>query len=119
VITFAEKSLVTGELVQEVAEELDLIDGPALAQVLVNFGGVDFLSSSLLAEVSRFQSRVGAAGGRTKFCCIAPDLIEIFSITGFDRKFEIFDEELRALNSFEAPPHQKPLSSPSIRDGRM
>jgi anti-sigma B factor antagonist len=100
VVTFAEKSLINGQLIQEVAAELDLLSEPALLKVLVNFGGVQFLSSTLLAELLRISWRVSAAGGQIKLCCIAPDLIEIFRATGFDRIFQIHDEEWRALDSF-------------------
>lgn len=100
VVTFAERSLINGQLVREIGEEFDLIDGPALQKVLVNFGGVEFLSSALLAELLKLSRRVGAAGGRIKLCCIDPALLEMFRATGFVRIFEIFDDEWRALDSF-------------------
>jgi anti-anti-sigma factor len=101
VVTFAEKSLVDGQLIHQVSTELERLDGPALSNVLINFGDVAFLSSALLAELHRFVHRVSAAGGRTRFCCIERGLAEIFSATGFDRRFEVFDEEWRALDSFQ------------------
>lgn len=101
VVTFADRSLVNGQLIQQVGAELDRLDGPALSKVLINLGQVEFLSSALLAELHRFVRRVNAAGGRTKFCRVEPGLVEIFSATGFDRRFEVFDEEWRALDSFE------------------
>jgi anti-sigma B factor antagonist len=101
VVTFAEKSLVDGQLVQQVGAELDRLDALELSKVLINFGEVEFLSSALLAELHRFVRRVNAAGGRTKVCRIEPGLVEIFSATGFDRRFEVFDEEWRALDSFQ------------------
>jgi anti-sigma B factor antagonist len=100
VVTFAEKSLLSGQTIQEVAAEMKLIDGLLSSKVLINFDGVEYLSSALLAELFWLQGRIDAAGGQTKLCCIRPDLIEVFSATGFDRKFEIFDNEYRALDSF-------------------
>jgi anti-sigma B factor antagonist len=100
VVTFAEKSLVDGKLVQELAGELEQIGRLGPSKVLVNFGGVEFLSSALLAELNRFTQRIRAAGGRTKLCCIEPGIFEIFIATGFGRFCEIFNEEWRALDSF-------------------
>ena len=100
VVTFAEKSLLNGHVIHEVAAELEFIDGSVSSNILINFDGVEVLSSALLAELYRFMRRIRAAGGRAKLCCIRPQLVEIFAATGFDRKFEVFDQEGRALDSF-------------------
>jgi anti-sigma B factor antagonist len=100
VVTFNEKSLLSGHVIQDVAAEMALIDGPSPPKVLINFDGVEYLSSALLAELNRLKRRIEAAGGQTRLCCIPHDLVEIFSVTGFDHKFEIFDNESRALDSF-------------------
>jgi anti-sigma B factor antagonist len=100
VVTFAEKSLLSGQTLQDVAAEMKLIDGLLSSKVLINFDGVEFLSSALLGELYWLRQRIDGAGGQTKLCCIRPDLIEVFRASGFDRKFEIFDTESRALDSF-------------------
>jgi anti-sigma B factor antagonist len=100
VVTFTERALVNEQLVHEVGQELRLIGEPALLKVLVNFVGVEFLSSALLTELLRLARRIGLVGGQMKLCCVAPDLTEVFRVTGFDRIFEIHDEEWRALDTF-------------------
>jgi len=39
-------------------------------------------------------------GGALKLCCLTPRLVEIFEMAGFDRVFEIYENQERAEKSF-------------------
>ena len=69
--------------------------------MLLNFRAVQYMSSTMLAVLLKYARRVAGLRGQLKLCCIAPDLLEVFRITRFDRLFEIHAEELTALDSFE------------------
>jgi anti-sigma B factor antagonist len=100
VVTFADTRLLADDVFAEVGDLLRLIDGPGLARVLLNFREVRFMSSTFLAALMQLSRRVTAAKGRVKLCGIAPDLMNVFKITCFDRLFEIYGDEGTALDSF-------------------
>lgn len=101
IANFADSEILNEEVIGEVDEQLqDLIGGLGQADVLLNFGQVRLMSSTMLAVLLKFARRVTTAQGRLKLCCIAPDLAQVFKITRFDRIFEIYDEESKALDSF-------------------
>jgi anti-sigma B factor antagonist len=101
VARFADAEILTEGVIEEVSDQLrDLVDGRGAADILLNFGEVRLMSSTMLAVLFRFSRRVADARGRLKLCCIAPDLMQAFKITRFDRIFEIHDEESSALDAF-------------------
>ena len=101
VASFADSEILTEEVIEEVSDQLqDLVDGIGSGDVLLNFREVRLMSSAMLAKLLKFGRRVSAAGGRLKLCGLAPDLLQAFKITRFDRLFEIHDEESAALDSF-------------------
>src|SRR3954462_5582172 len=101
VASFADSEILTEDVIEEVGDQLDeLIDGRGPADILLNFREVRLMSSTMLAVLLRFSRRVAATRGRLKLCCIAPDLMQAFRITRFDRIFEIHDEESAALDAF-------------------
>lgn len=101
IANFADSEILNEEVIVEVDEQLQELVG-ALGQpdVLLNFREVRLMSSTMLAVLLKFARRVSAAQGRMKLCCIAPDLAQVFKITRFDRIFEIYDEESKALDAF-------------------
>jgi len=101
VASFSDAEILTEEVIDEVYEQLhDLLVGLGRADVLLNFREVRLMSSTMLAVLLKFARKVSTAGGCLKLCCLAPDLLQAFKITRFDRIFEIHDEESTALDSF-------------------
>lgn len=101
VASFADSELTEEYVLEEVSDQLhSLADHLALSQVVLNFGEVKFMSSMMMAVLLKFQRKVTGAGGLVKLCCIAPSLRQIFKIMGFDKLFQIYDQESDALDSF-------------------
>ena len=93
VVTLADAMLVDNDVLAEVGGQLDLIDGPGLSRVVINFREVRHMSSAMLRSLMTFSRRVTAHGGRLRLCGIAPELRELFKIVRFDHHFEIHEEE--------------------------
>lgn len=57
--------------------------------VILDFGGVEYISSAGLRETVALFRTVTAQGG--SFCVreVAPSVMDVFTMTGFDKKFEI------------------------------
>ena len=58
------------------------------------------VSSGLLGVLLVFARRFRQAGGHLKLCEIAPGLREVFRIAGYEGLFEIYPDEMRALDAF-------------------
>ena len=68
--------------------------------VLLNFDGVEFLSSAALGKLITFDRKVKAAKGRMKMSNIRPEILEVFQVTKLNRVFDIRGEEAEAISAF-------------------
>jgi anti-sigma B factor antagonist len=101
VVSFTDSKIVTEDQIQEVGDQLyELADDAAKKKILLNFGKVQYCSSTVLGKLVGFKRRIDAAKGKLKLCCIHPDLLVPFKLTGLDKVFEIYPEEQAALNKF-------------------
>jgi anti-sigma B factor antagonist len=101
IASFTDSELVAEGVIEELDDQLtELGEWPGVTNVLLSFRDVRLMSSMMLAVLLKFARCVARHGGRLKLSCVAPDLLEIFRITRFDRLFEIHQEETRALDSF-------------------
>lgn len=75
---------------------LALADLPG-RRVILNFLGVQHLTSLALGELIRLHKRLAESGGELCLADIDPRIYELFSITRLDRLFRIFDREEEAV----------------------
>ena len=57
--------------------------------VVLDFGGVEYISSAGLRETVALYRRVSAQGGAFSVRKVSAGVMDVFTLTGFDRKFEI------------------------------
>lgn len=57
--------------------------------VTLDFGGVDYISSAGLRETVALFRTVSAQGGAFSVRRVAPGVMDVFTLTGFDKKIEI------------------------------
>ena len=101
VVRFRDQKILDDLNIQELGQELfGLVEGENRSKLLLNFSGVDFLSSSALGKLITLDKKVKAAGGMLKLCRIRPEIYEVFAITKLNRLFDIKDEEADALAAF-------------------
>ncbi len=101
VVRFRDQKILDDLNIQELGQELfGLVEGENRSKLLLNFSGVDFLSSSALGKLITLDKKVKAAGGTLKLCRIRPEIYEVFAITKLNRLFDIKDEEADALAAF-------------------
>src|SRR5512145_2037365 len=98
VIRFRDHKIVEDLNIQELAQEMfQLVEKDRHENILLNFSGVDFLSSAALGKLITMDKKVKAAGGMLKLSNIKPEIYEVFAITKLNRLFDIKDEEADAL----------------------
>jgi len=65
--------------------------------LLVDMGGVDYLSSAGMRVMLSAAKNVEAEGGKIAFCSIQDDVLEILKVAGFDRVLKLYPTQDQAL----------------------
>jgi anti-sigma B factor antagonist len=89
VIQFADPILDeqnSGVLSQQV---LELVDKAAPQPLLLDFRGVQFLSSAALGSLLKLHKQIMAIGGQISFRNFAPDISQVLEATGLDKILDI------------------------------
>ena len=102
VVNFTEKKILDEPNIQAIGEQLfSLVEDSGKKKLLLNFGRVEYLSSAALGKLITLNKKVVTSNGRLALCSIAPQIYEVFEITGLKRVFNIYGDEQEALQSFE------------------
>jgi anti-sigma B factor antagonist len=103
-VRFNDKKIVDGANIEEMGNELtELVTVQKYKHILLNFEGVDLMSSEALNKLIKLDKKVKAVGGVLRLCSLKPDIREVFTITKLDRLFDIRDTERAALKAFGLP----------------
>src|SRR4051794_4301632 len=91
VASFSDDALLAEDVVRDIEDQFDVLwEGVRGGDLLVNFRGVRFVSSTMLAVLVKFARKAEKAGGHVKVCNLAPHLKDVFRVGRFDRFFQIF-----------------------------
>lgn len=97
IVKFIDRRILEVPVVQKIIGELtDLTQ----KKILLNWIGVEFLSSAMLNTLQFLHNRCSDKGGKLVMCNVHEDILEMFEITHLDRLFIIFKEEEEALQAF-------------------
>ena len=100
-VHFADQKILDEATIQELGDELfSLVEKEGCQKVLLNFEGVEFLSSAALGKLITLDKKVKKAGGELRLSNILPDIYEVFAITKLNRLFKIDEDESDALAAF-------------------
>lgn len=86
-------------LTEELAAVLERIStGPrATKNVVLNFAGVTYLSSSHLAQLLRLRKRLVDGGKALVLCALSENVWSVIMLTGLDRVFRTAPDPMTAL----------------------
>ena len=79
------------------AERVEKLIGGAKPRLLVDFAGVDFVSSAGLRVVLSLTKKIKALGGVFALCAVQRPVLEVLDITGFTPMIEIHADQPSAL----------------------
>jgi anti-sigma B factor antagonist len=98
-VRFADAEFLFEEsAVRAVGEQLDrLITVEDQRRLVLNFRGVRYMSSDMLAALARLQKRVGPAGGRVRLCGLDPLLRQMVRVARLDGVLDVCTDEAEAL----------------------
>ena len=98
VIRFVDKKIVDSGSIEQLGEELNsLVTVSKLDTILLNFDGVEFMSSAALNKLISLNTKVKAVAGRLKLCGLRAEIKEVFTITRLDRVFDLRKTEADAI----------------------
>jgi anti-sigma B factor antagonist len=104
VASFRDERIVHDDVIRQIGTEFQgLVAERGRRHIVLNFGRVKALSSTVLAALLYLKKRVEATQGQLRLCCIHPELLEVFHLHRPRKSpplFQIFDEEQLALDSF-------------------
>jgi len=101
VVTFRDRKILDEAAIQELGTELfALVEVDNRKALLLDFAGVEFLSSAALGKLITFDRKVKNSKGRLKMCGVAPGILEVFQITKLNKVFDIRPDAADALAAF-------------------
>jgi len=107
------ESEVKGILVVKLSGRLDAASSPLLERkinsslegdrlkLLLNFEGVDYLSSAGMRLLLNLTKKLKSKQGRVAIAGVRPDVMEVIKMAGFDHILDIYSDEQGALATFE------------------
>ena len=105
--------LVDEWIVYEIGNELDkLANGKVGSKLIMDFIGVEDLSSLMLGKLVKLRTKMAATKGQLVLCGLSPDVREFLDETMLSQLFEIRENEADALAAL-ATFSQRTICSPS------
>lgn len=98
VVRFKDHKIIDPEAIQQLGEELfALVEEEEREKIVLNFSGVEFLSSAALGKLITFDKKAKRLGAKLILTNISAEIFQVFAITNLDKLFEIKDSEADAL----------------------
>ncbi|HEV7281665.1 MAG TPA: STAS domain-containing protein [Pirellulaceae bacterium] len=102
VVTFRDRRLIDSPEVETLSKALfALVELGERRNLLLDFSGVEFVSSAVLNKLVKLQRTLVAGGGSLKLVHLDGELHRIFAMTHLDRMFEIHADVDEGLAAFE------------------
>jgi anti-sigma B factor antagonist len=103
VVNFTDRRILDEQDVQVIGNQLfSLVDDLGRKRMLLNFGNVEFMSSTALGKLITLNSKMGRVGGLLVLCHLDPAIREVFEITKLDKLFKIRSDEEEGLKAFSS-----------------
>jgi anti-sigma B factor antagonist len=101
IVRFTSHAIVDAHAIQLVSDELfRLVDELGHRKLLLDFGTVRSISSTLLTALLKLHHKLKSIRGQLALCGVGPDLLQVFKITKLDDVFSMYPDEAKALASF-------------------
>jgi anti-sigma B factor antagonist len=100
-VRFKDRKIMDSALIQELGDELfGLVEKEQWKNVLLNFEGVEFISSAVLNKLIVLDKKVKSSSGKLRLCNLRPEVFEIFAVTRLSQLFAIKGTEQEGLAAF-------------------
>ena len=87
-----DRKIVDSANIEEMGIELCALVGEgSMKNILLNFDGVDFLSSAAVNKLILLDNKVKQVGGNLRLCNLRGEIREVFTLTRLNKVFHILD----------------------------
>jgi len=97
VVVVTARGRLDGSTSRAFGARLEKLAAGAEPRLLVDFSGVDFVSSAGLRVVLTVLKRVKAANGKLVLCAVQPPVREVLDITGFTAMLDMQPSRTEAM----------------------
>ena len=91
IVTFIDKKILEAASIQELGDELFGLIAGGVEKLVLDFDGVEFLSSAALNKLIILDKKVKAGSGDMVLCNLRQEIHEVFVITRLNQLFVIED----------------------------
>lgn len=99
-VRFLDKRLFDDNVVREVGDELfGLVPRSGAAAIIIDFSGVETVSSSMLGKLLLLQRRIDNGNGYLRLCELSGVVRSVFATTNLDRLFTIDRDRHESLEA--------------------
>ncbi|MEM8864997.1 MAG: STAS domain-containing protein [Planctomycetota bacterium] len=93
--------LVEDSVLEQLEKDvLSLIDKTTEERLIIDFGQVEFMSSSMLGKLVKIQKKCKEYKTKLKLASLSPDILQVFKITKLDKVFSIEKDVASARKAF-------------------
>ena len=102
VVSFSQDHILDAVMIEKMGASLKaLVDGEPRSKFVLDFDGVEYLSSAALGMLISLQKKVALKGAKLKLSGIKDSIMEVFHITKLDEVFDIYRTESAAVEAFQ------------------
>lgn len=100
-IKFLDRNILDDAVIQQIGDEIgQVVEQSVAPKLLLDFQGVEHLSSAALGALIAIHNKVRKKSGQLRLARIDPQIYEVFAITKLNKLFQIHDDCEQALASF-------------------
>jgi anti-sigma B factor antagonist len=100
VIRFGVHRILNDAAIDVIGDELyGVAERPDCRKLLLDFTGVDRLSSVMLGKLLMIKKKMQSKGGKLTLCDISPEIREVFKTTNLDQILDIRENEVDGLKA--------------------
>jgi len=89
------------EINEELKTVIEIVWDEGNHNVILDFSHVDIVTSSILSKLLKLRKSLADCGHHLILCSIASATRGIFTVTGLDGVFQVFDDKFAALASLQ------------------
>ncbi|MBM3133925.1 MAG: STAS domain-containing protein [Chloroflexi bacterium] len=100
ITTLAVTGYIDAATFPQLISEADQVLDKGHVNLVLDLGGVDYISSGGLIALQTIVGRSAARGGKAVLCCLREPVAKVLKISGFDQRLSIFPDVAAAMASF-------------------
>ncbi len=105
VVRFKRRTILEGAAIEAIGEHLVQLAGEqGRRDFVLNFSGVESMTSAMLGKFVALYRQLSDAGGRMVFCSVDPFLMQIFKVVKVPDLIPIHSDEAQALHALSDEP---------------